>query len=292
MASSSPSRRARETIPASVGIGLRAPHYRELVETRPAVGWLEAHSENFFGAGGAPLRYLEQARADYPVSLHGVGLSLGSADPLNPLHLDRLAALVRRIEPGLVSEHLSWSSVGGRWLNDLLPLPYTEEALALVVERVAQAQEFLGRRILLENPSSYLEFADAALPEWEFLAETARRSGCGILLDVNNLYVSCRNHGWNPLHYLAAIPPALVEEIHLAGHLLNRFEEGEILIDTHDRPVCPAVWSLYRETLRWIGPKPTLIEWDAELPPLSALLGEAAQAQALLDAEASHARAA
>lgn len=282
--------RASQTIPASAGIGLRACHYREVVETRPGVGWFEVHSENYFGEGGAPLRYLERVRADYPVSLHGVGMSLGSADPLDSVHLERLGRLIGRIEPGLVSEHLSWSSRGGRYLNDLLPLPYTEEALDHMVQRVSQVQERQGRRILVENPSSYLEFEHSTLPEWDFLAETARRSGCGILLDVNNVYVSCRNHGWNPERYLTGIPGSAVGEIHLAGHSLNRFAGGEILIDTHDRPVCEAVWTLYAEALRRFGPKPTLIEWDANLPPFAELLDEAARAQVLLEAHAGEHR--
>ena len=190
-----------------------------------------------------------------------------------------------RIEPGLVSEHLSWGSAGGLYLNDLIPLPYTEEALRHMVARILRVQDFLGRRILIENPSSYLEHTHSAIPENEFLAETARRSGCGILLDVNNVHVSCRNHGWNPFGYVQGIPPELVEEIHLAGHALNRFAGGEILIDTHDRPVCEAVWRLYEYTLRWVGPRPTLIEWDSDLPPLPVLLGEAHRANVYLEAD-------
>lgn len=283
-------RRARTTIPAAAGIGLRSPHYRELAESGPVADWYEVHSENYFGEGGPPLRCLERVRADRPISLHGVGMSLGSTDDLDRVHLRRLARLVRRIEPGLVSEHLSFSASGGRHFNDLAPLPYTEEALEQVVTRVRQVQDFLGRPILLENPSSYLEYRHSTLPEWEFLAEAARRSGCGILLDVNNVYVSCRNHGWDPLRYLSAIPGRLVEELHLAGHTLNRFAGGEILIDTHNRPVSDEVWELYAESLRRMGPKPTLIEWDTDLPPLTVLLQEAAKARSYL--EASHARAA
>lgn len=283
--------RVQETIPASAGIGLRAEHYHAVTDTRPEVGWFEVHSENYFGAGGAPLQVLEAVRADYPVSLHGVGMSLGSVDPLDPRHLARLKALIERIQPALVSEHLSWGSFGGRHHNDLLPLPYTEEALDHFVERVSQAQECVGRRLLIENPSSYLEYAHSTLPEWEFLAEAARRSGAGILLDVNNVYVSCQNHGWQPRDYLRGIPGGLVEELHLAGHARKRFEDGEILIDTHDQPVCPEVWALYAETLAVFGPKPTLIERDARLPPLSELLAEARAAQHLLE-EARHAFAA
>jgi uncharacterized protein (UPF0276 family) len=281
---------ARETIPAVAGIGLRSPHYQAVLDTRPPVGWFEAHSENYFGQGGAPLRYLEQIRADYPISLHGVGLSLGSVDPLSRSHLQRLKALAERIEPGLLSEHLSWSSFGGLCLNDLLPLPYTQEALAHIVARLGQVQDFLGRQILLENPSSYLECAHSTIPESEFLAAAAAQSGCGILLDVNNVYVSCRNHGWDAAAYLQGIPAGKVGEIHLAGHTLNRFEGGEILIDTHNRPVCDAVWRLYQRTVERLGPRPTLIEWDADIPPLPILVGEAKTADAVM--EASYARAA
>lgn len=280
-----------DPVPARAGIGLRAPHYRDLLESRPAVGFLEVHSENYFGDGGAPLRYLEQARGLYPLSLHGVGLSLGSADPLSLDHLARLKGLVERFEPALVSEHLSWGSIDGSFLNDLLPLPCTEEALDHMVARVSQAQEFLGRRMLIENISSYLRFAESTIPEAEFLAELARRAGCGILLDVNNAYVSARNHGFDAEAFLQAIPVAAVGEIHLAGFTEKRFEDGEILIDTHSLPVADAVWDLYRRALRRFGAAPTLIEWDADLPPLATLVDEAAKADALV-AESSHARAA
>lgn len=270
-------------IPASAGIGLRADHYREVLETMPAVGWFEVHSENYFGAGGLPLHYLEQVRAEYPISLHGVGLSLGSADPLNPEHLRRLKSLVDRFAPGLVSEHLCWSSIGGRYLNDLVPLPYTEEALGHVAARVSEVQEILGRRILVENVSSYLEYLESSIPEWKFLREVARRSGCGILLDVNNIYVSARNHGFDPRQYLRSIPGELVEEIHLAGFTVNRFEGGELLIDTHDQPVADEVWRLYALAIERFGRKPTLIEWDTHLPPLEVLLAEADKAERILE---------
>lgn len=286
-----PMRRVQGAIPVQAGIGLRAEHYREAAETAPAVGWLEVHSENYFGAGGPPLTMLDTFRTDYPLSLHGVGLSLGSVDPLDMGHLARLKRLIERIEPGLVSEHLSWGSFGGRFHNDLLPLPYTEEALDHCVEQVIRAQEFLGRRLLLENPSSYLEYAHSSMPEWEFLAEVARRSGAGILLDINNVYVSCQNHGWDAHHYVREMPSALVGEIHLAGHTRQCFPEGEILIDTHDQPICAEVWALYTEALALFGPKPTLIEWDANLPPLAELVAEAEKAQQLLE-EAAHAYAA
>jgi len=269
------SNRVATPIPARAGIGLRAPHYRALLETRPEVAWLEVHSENCFGDGGAPLHYLEQARAHYPLSLHGVGLSLGSTDALNREHLQRLKRLIDHIEPGLVSEHLCWSSVDGNYLNDLLPLPYTDEALAHVVTRVREAQEFLGQRILIENVSSYLQYAHSTIPEWEFLAALAERADCGILLDINNVYVSATNHGFDAQRYLHALPATHVQEIHLAGHLRKRYDDGEILIDTHNARVSKAVWELYRHAIAHFGERPTLIEWDSELPPLEVLVDEA-----------------
>ncbi len=275
-------------IPARAGVGLRAAHYREVVATRPPVGWFEVHSENYFGAGGAPHHYLERVRRDYPLSLHGVGLSLGSADALNRAHLEKLKALIQRYEPGLVSDHLSWSSVDGRYLNDLLPLPYTGESLRHVAERVSEAQDFLGREILVENPSSYLQYQHSDRGEAEFLAELSARSGCGILLDVNNIYVSASNHGFDAQAYLRAIPPARVREIHLAGHTLNRYPEGDILIDTHNTRVCDAVWTLYGAALRHVGPVPVLIEWDTDLPSLSVLLDEAHKAEAIKNHALAH----
>jgi hypothetical protein len=270
-------------LPPRAGIGLRAPHHEALIEERPAVAFVEVHSENYFG-GGRARESLRRARERYPLSLHGVGLSLGSVDPLSARHLARLAELIDEFEPALVSEHLSWSSFGGVFANDLLPLPYTEEALAHMAARVGEAQERLGRRILIENPSSYLEFAQSAMPEWEFLAELARRSGCGILLDVNNLYVSARNHGFDAQRYLRALPAEAIGEIHLAGFSVNRFEDGELLIDTHSRPVAEEVWALYAVTVARLGPRPTLIEWDADIPPLGVLVAEAHEADALLEA--------
>jgi hypothetical protein len=269
-------------VPAQAGIGLRAQHYQEVVSALPAVGWFEVHSENYFGAGGAPLRYLEQVREHYPLSLHGVGLSLGSADALNLTHLARLRSLVRRFEPGLVSEHLCWSSVDGLYLNDLLPLPYTREALLHVCRRIQQAQEFLGRRILIENVSSYLQFRRSDIPEWEFIAEVAQRSGCGILLDVNNIHVSASNHGFDAQDYMGAIPVSAVQEIHLAGFAVNRYDDGEILIDNHGAPVAEPVWQLYRDAIRRFGPAPTLIEWDTDIPALPVLQEEARKADAIM----------
>ena len=273
-------------IPAQAGVGLRAQHYQEFLAIWPAAGWLEVHPENYFAAGGKPLHLLEQLRAHYPLSLHGVGLSIGSTDPLNMRHLDKLKELIQRFAPALVSEHVSWGSVGGRYHNDLLPLPYTEEALEHMVVRVSQVQDYLGRQILVENISSYLEYELSNIPEWEFITALARRAGCGLLLDVNNLYVNACNHGFDPATFLAAIPVALVQEIHLAGFTLNTFSDGgQILIDTHSRPVCEEVWALYRQAVRRFGPISTLIEWDADLPPLTVLLSEASRADAIVQEE-------
>ena len=268
--------------PHRAGIGLRAEHYVEFAATRPCVGFIEAHSENYFGRGGKPLHYLELARRDYPLSLHGVGVSIGSADPLSVAHLQRLHELIVRLEPALVSEHLCWSSIGGVYANDLLPVPCTEEALAHVVERVQRVQETLGCTILIENVSSYVEFADPAMAEAEFVAEVARRSGCGVLLDVNNVFVSASNHGFDAQQYLDAIPRDAVQEIHLAGFLARDIDGHRILIDTHSAPVADEVWALYRRALQRFGAVPTLIEWDADLPPLNGLVAEARKADALL----------
>jgi uncharacterized protein (UPF0276 family) len=277
-------------IPARAGIGLRAAHHAALLRDRPPIAWLEAHSENYFACGGAQRDTLDALRGSYPLSLHGVGLSLGSTDPLDEAHLRKLGALIRRTEPALVSEHLSWSSVDGIFLNDLVPLPYTEEALRHVVGRVSQVQERLGRRLLIENVSSYLRFADAQLEEWDFLATLASQADCLLLVDVNNIYVSARNHGFDAERYLAALPPSRVRELHLAGHTVNRHGSREILIDTHSAPVCDDVWRLYEHALALYGPTPTLIEWDSEIPALDVLIAEADKADRRL--EARHALAA
>ena len=273
--------------PRAIGIGLRAEHHAVLLEAAPRLDFVEVHSENYFGRGGPLLHWLRRARERYALSLHGVGLSIGSVDPLRPGHLRRLRELIDDVQPALVSEHLSWSSVDGLYANDLLPLPFTREALAHVVARVQQVQEALGRPILLENLSSYLRFEADEMPEQHFVAEVARRSGCGLLLDVNNLYVSARNHGFDALDYLGALPPAAVAQIHLAGFTHRRFDDGaEILIDTHSRHVSDDVWALYAQVLRRLGPRPTLIEWDAELPPLPVLVAEARQAATLMEEHA------
>ena len=282
-------------VPARAGIGLRFQHHHAVATGRPAVAWLEVHAENYFG-GGEPLAYLEQIRRDYPLSVHGVGLSLGSAQGVAVDHLRRVQGLVERIEPGLVSEHLSWSVVDGTYLADLLPLPLTEEALGVMCRNVDLVQARLGRRILLENPSSYLRYRHSTIPEWEFLAAVARRTGCGVLCDVNNIFVSSSNHGWDASAYLAAVPSTAVGEIHLAGHSVRRFEAGQILrIDDHGSQVPPEVWALYAEALRRFGAVPTLIEWDTDVPPLEVLLGEASRADRMIaeaTGEVGHASAA
>jgi len=269
-------------IPAKAGIGLRFPHHAAVLDTLPDIAWLEVHTENYMG-GGQPIAYLEMIRAHYPISLHGVGLSLGSAEGLDVAHLERIGEVARRIEPALVSEHLSWSVVDGLYIADLLPLPMTEEALDIVCRHVDQTQAYLRRRILVENPSSYLRWRHSTIPEWEFLAAVASRTGCGILCDVNNIYVSAANHGWDPLVYLAELPPAAIGEIHLAGHSVRELGGGRVLrIDDHGSRVIPAVWGLYAAALARFGAVPTLIEWDTDIPELGVLIGEASRAETLL----------
>jgi hypothetical protein len=258
------------------GIGLRTVHYPAVLDGSLRAAWLEVVSENFMIPGGRPLAVLDRARADVPIVLHGVSLSLGSVDPLNARYLDDLARLAARVEPAWVSDHLCWGSLGGRYAHDLLPLPYTEEALAHVVARIGRVQERLGRRILIENVSSYLTFTHSAMPEWAFLAEVAERADCGILLDVNNVYVSAMNHGFAPEAYLAGVPQGRVGQIHLAGHS----DHGNHLLDTHDAPIAAAVWALYRSAVARFGRVSTLIEWDAAIPPLADLLQEAERSRA------------
>jgi len=277
-------------IPASAGIGLRTPHQDLIVRERPPVGWLEVHSENYFADGGMQVERLMSVRSTYPLSLHGVGMSLGSTDPLDCNHLQRLKRLVGWSEPAFISEHLSWSSVHGTHLNDLLPLPYTQEALLHMIDRVDQMQNHLGRQILIENPSSYLQFVHSQIPEWEFLTALATESGCGLLVDVNNVYVSACNHGFSANRYVSALPAGHVQELHLAGHSRRRYTDREILIDTHSAPVCEEVWALYEFALNRFGPVPTLIEWDIDIPPLEVLLAEADKANRRL--ERAHALAA
>lgn len=264
-----------------VGIGLRAPHVAEILATRPPVGWLEVHTENYLGGGPAP-RALDRVRREHPISLHGVGLSLGSAEGLDRGHLARVVALARRIEPVLVSEHLSWSIAGGAYLNHLLPLPYTGETLAVVAAHVTETQEALGRPLLVENPSSYLRFRNSPIPEPDFLAELARRTGCLLLCDLNNVFVSCRNFDRDPVAYLEALPARAIGEIHLAGHAENDADGRVILIDDHGSRVSDEVWALYERALERFGPRPTLVEWDTDVPALAVLLDEARRAERIL----------
>jgi hypothetical protein len=274
----------RSPIPAAAGIGLRFPHHRRFLEDPPAIPWLEVHTENYLGGGPTP-RCLDAIRAKYPISLHGVGLSLGSAEGLDEAHLARVQGAVVRFAPALVSEHLSFSVVDGTYLADLLPLPMTEEALAVVCRNADAAQAALGRRILVENPSTYLQFRHSTIPEWEFLAEVARRSGCGLLCDVNNVFVSACNHGWDAMTYLRALPRDAIGEIHLAGHAVREVGDGvAVRIDDHGSRVCEEVWSLFGAALDLFGPVPTLIEWDTDIPPVEVLLEEAARAEALIAA--------
>jgi len=272
-------------IPARAGVGLRAPHYAEVLKERPKLGWFEVHSENYFGSGGRPLYFLDKIAEHYPISLHGVGLSIGSTDPIDMTHLESLKRLINRYQPGLVSEHLSWGSVGGRHFNDLFPMPYTVEALSHMVTRINQVQEFLGRQILIENVSSYLQFKSSTIPEWEFISSLAQQSGCGILLDVNNIYVNAKNHKFDPRKFLNSVPVDYVKEIHLAGHTVKKLDVGELLIDTHDRKICNEVWSLYYDALLRFGELPVLIEWDADIPELSVLEDEAMKADQLMAAD-------
>ncbi len=256
------------------GIGLRTKHFAQFMAERPPVDWVEAVTENFMAPGGRPISVLEKVRAEVPVVLHGVSLSIGSVDPIPERYLAELATIVKRVEPALVSDHLCWGTHRGQYVHDLLPLPYTEESLAHVTSRVQQVQERLGRQLLLENPSSYVSFKDSTLTEWEFLAELARRSGCGILLDVNNVYVSAHNFGFDPLEYLRGIPADRVGYFHLAGHS----DKGKYLLDSHDHAVPAPVWALYREALRRFGRVPTLVEWDDAIPPLAEVVAESRRA--------------
>lgn len=275
---------ASHTLPCAAGIGLRAPHYREVLESLPKLSWVEVHSENFFG-GGVPLRTLLKVREHYPVSLHGVGMGLASAEPLDSRHLSALRHLCDAVQPAAVSEHLCWNAAGGMVVNDLLPFPYTQAALSNVAIRVEQVQEKLRCTLLVENLSSYLSFSHSEMNEGEFLAELSRRTGCGILFDVNNLYVNARNLGVDAEDFIKTMPAESVAEYHLAGYSERAgSKEGEsCLVDTHNNPVYPAVWALYEAALRHIGPRPTLIEWDTDIPRLPVLLGEAAQAQSHME---------
>jgi len=265
-------------IPAAAGIGLRAVHHQALIAERPPVGWIEAHTENYFHEGGSAVRALERARADYPLSLHGVGLGLGSADGVDREHLLRVRRAISRFEPALVSEHACWGQADGEFFNDLLPLPYTDEAVELLARQVGEAQDALGTRLLIENVSAYVAFEHSHLHEWDFLTAVAELSGCGLLLDVNNVFVSSRNLGLDAHRFIEGLPAERVGEIHLAGHSRN----GNVLIDDHGSAVCEEVWQLYRHAIARLGAVPTLIEWDTNIPALSTLWAEAQRADHLL----------
>jgi uncharacterized protein (UPF0276 family) len=261
-----------------------------VLEAPPDVAFMEVHTENYMG-GGSPIRYLDAVRRDFPVSLHSVGLSLGSAEGLDRVHLDRVRRVAERIEPALVSEHVAWSVSGGNYLADLLPLPMTEEALDAICRNVEHMQSVLKRTILVENPSTYVQFRHSTIPEWEFMAAVAARTGCGILCDINNIYVSAKNHCWDPSAYVSKLPPDAIGEIHLAGHSVRELADGSTLrIDDHGSRVIEEVWSLYAEALRRFGPVSTLIEWDSDVPPLDVLVGEARHADTLIAMATDEAR--
>jgi uncharacterized protein (UPF0276 family) len=269
-------------VPTRAGVGLKPQHYSAILEDRPDIGWFEVHAENYMGAGGPPHRHLAAIRDHYPLSLHGVGLSIGSARPLDREHLRRLRALNDRYRPGLFSEHLAWST-HDVFFNDLLPVPYNRESVARVADHIDEVQEVLGRQMLLENPSTYLAFADSTMSETDFLSEVVRRTGCGLLLDVNNVQVSAVNQGTDPIAYLETFPMAHVGEIHLAGYAPEDDGTGApLLIDAHDRPVDPLVWTLYEHALVLAGSVPTLIEWDNDVPDWPVLFAEAQRADAVL----------
>ena len=268
------------------GLGLRPEHYEEIVASPGRVGWFEALSENYMVPGGRPLYWLDRIRRDYPVALHGVSLSIGSIDPLDRDYLDALKVLADRVQPLWVSDHLCFTGLGGHNMHDLLPLPYTEEALDHVAARVAAVQDHLGRRLVLENVSSYVTYAASELSEWAFLAELARRADCDILLDVNNVHVSAFNHGFDPMAFLRGLPAARVRQFHLAGHT----DKGTHIIDTHDGPVVPGVWTLYAEAVRLFPGVPTMIERDADSPPYADLLAELDEARRIAAAAAGSAR--
>jgi len=265
-------------IPARVGVGLKPEHYQNILTSNPDIGWFEVHPENYMGAGGAAHHYLQQIRDKYPLSIHGVGLSLGSEEGLSTEQLAALKSLVDRYQPALVSEHLAWCRYRNFVFNDLLPVPYTKESLDIMVNNIDQTQNHLKRQILIENPSSYFQLDYTTYSEWEFLVILARQSGAGILLDVNNIYVSACNHGFDAREYIKSIPAELVGEMHLAGHSVQKLGSGKILIDDHGSEVIPEVWELYELTLDHIGNRPTLIEWDANIPEWQILLREAKRA--------------
>jgi uncharacterized protein (UPF0276 family) len=275
---------ARE-LPTRAGVGLKPEHVDRILTERPDIGFFEIHAENYMGEGGPPHRRLEAIRAAFPLSLHGVGLSIGSPKPLDREHLARLVALNKRYQPGMFSEHLAWSTHDMGYLNDLLPLPYTAETLATVVEHIDQVQQAMQQQMLLENPSTYVVFAESTMAETDFIRAVAERSGCGLLLDVSNVMVSATNHGFDPIAYLDAFPLRHVREIHLAGFSEAEDDAGRpLLIDAHDSPVRDQVWDLYRYVIAQHGPQPTLIEWDNDVPEWAVLHSEACRAEAAMSA--------
>lgn len=269
-------------LPAKAGVGFKPDHFTAIRAGSKDIGFFEIHAENYMGAGGLPHAQLAAIRADFPLSIHGVGLSIGGVQGLDADHLARLRHLCDRYQPDSFSEHLAWSSHGAAYLNDLLPLPYTAETLTLVCDHVDQVQSVLQRRMLLENPATYLRFEQSDIPEPDFLAEIARRTGCGMLLDVNNVFVSCTNHGTDPHRWLAAFPLHLAEEIHLGGHDVETLPSGPLLIDSHGAAVADPVWALFADVIAQAGPLPTLVEWDNDLPDWPVLAAEAARAAAVL----------
>ena len=281
--------RLRSRLPLNGGLSLKPQHYHDILNDLPDVGWFEVHAENYLGSGGAPLHYLSKIRQHYELSVHGVGLSIGSVQGLDQAHLNRVAALVHRIEPASFSEHLAWSTHHNQFYSDLLPVPYNSEVENLVCDHIDQVQECLGRQMLLENPSNYLSMDSSTMSEAELLTNIVRRTGCGLLLDVNNVYISANNCGYSALEFMSALPLDAVGEIHLAGHATDTTEPNEpLLIDTHDRKVSDPVWQLYKETLQLAGTKyPTLIEWDAEVPEWAVFMSELNQANTFLDALSS-----
>jgi uncharacterized protein len=277
--------KAQRAIPMRAGVGLRPAHFAAILETNPDIGFFEVHAENYMGAGGPPHRHLGEIRNRYPLSLHGVGLSIGAGRPLDRGHLQRLKQLTERYQPGLFSEHLAWSTHDRSFFNDLLPVPYTAATLACVCDHIDEVQEALGRQMLLENPSTYLAFAESTYSEVDFIGEVVHRTGCGLLLDINNVHVASVNHERDPMRYIDQYPLRHVQEIHLAGCTREADEEGRpLLIDTHDRPVDQMVWTLFENAIERLGPTPTLIEWDAKVPVWEELKAEADRAETILRA--------
>lgn len=276
--------RCQDDIPPSAGVGLKAQHYEVILRSRPDIGWFEIHAENYMGEGGPPHHFLEAIREFYPLSLHGVGLSIGADGPLDKNHLNRLKALNERYRPGLFSEHLAWSTHEGVYFNDLLPVPYTKEAADRVSDHINEVQDVVGRRLLLENPSTYLTFTDSTMEEVRFLQLVTEQTGCGLLLDVNNVFVSAVNQGYSPEDYIDAFPLEQVGEIHLGGHAEDLDDQGEqLLIDAHDRPIIDPVWALFAKVIEKGGKRPTLVEWDSNVPDWPVLLAEAERAEHQLE---------